>query len=169
MVKRVAIAVGALSVLIIIAVLAISVIGGGGGGNKAPMVTVAQEQTELIRVATQGAQHGVDQKTQNVAYNVQLSVESANSQLLAYLKQNGQKIAPKTLALKHSTQTDTALATALTNSTFDTTFNDILQRDLTAYAQSIKTAFNANPGTKGKALLNTQYAAANLLLEQSKL
>lgn len=166
-IQRIAIVAGVLTLLLIIGIIFASVIG-GGGGNQAPMVTVAQEQTELIRIASQGTQYAVSQKTQNLANNVSVSLTSADNQLLTYLKSNHQKISTKTLALKRNTQTDTTLKNARTDSTFDSAFTDIVQKSLTSYLQSLKAAFDANPGPKGRTLLNTQYNDAQLLLQQSK-
>ena len=164
---RIAIFGGGLVALVIIGIIVSSIIG-GGGSNLQPVITVTEEQTELIRVAAAGTQHAVNQKTQNLAYNVQLAMESARNQTLDYLATNHQKVGAKTLALKHSTVTDTALTNALTASTYDSTFTDILQTDLVTYSQQLKTAYNANPGPKGKTLLSKQYDAAQLLITQTK-
>lgn len=141
---------------------------GGSSSNTAPLVTVAQEQTELVRVASLGAQKASDQSTQNLAYSISLSLTSANAQLLNYMAINHHKLSPKVLTLKHSSQTDRSLEAALSDSTFDSTLTDIIQSDLNSYMQSLKAAYEANPGPKGRQLLSNQYNGAQLLLKQSQ-
>lgn len=166
--RRAGIVGAGLAILLIIVIIFASLLGGGSGGSTAALTTVAQEQTELARVATLGTAHASDQTTQNLAYNVSASLTSANGQLLTYLATNHHKLSTKALALRHSAQTDRSLAAALTDSTFDSTFTDIIQSDLNSYMQALQVAYKANPGPKGRALLNSQYQGAQLLLEQSK-
>jgi hypothetical protein len=111
--------------------------------------------------------NSIAQNTINLAYNVNLTITSANKNLLAYLGQGGQKINPKSLTLKHSKSTDTTLASALSSGTYDSTFTGIIQKDLTAYSQALKTAYNSSPGPKGKQLLTTEYNGAQLLLKEA--
>lgn len=164
---RIAIFGGGIAVLIIVAAVLFSILGKNGGSFQ-PVIAVAEEQTELVRVATQGVDHATDQKTQNLANNVLLGVGSAKNETLNYLKTNKQKVDSKVLALKHSKETDTSLANAQSAGTFDTTFIGILQNDLSSYSHSLQAAYKANPGPKGKALLSKQFNAAQLLLTQSK-
>lgn len=164
--RRAGIAGAGLAILLIIVILFASLLG-GNGNNATPLITVAQEQTELARVASLGAQKASGQSTQNLANNVSLSLISANAQLLNYMAINHHKLSPKILSLKHSSQTDHSLEAALADSTFDSTFTDIIQADLNSYIQSLKAAYKANPGPKGRQLLSNQYNGAQLLLTQS--
>lgn len=166
--QRVAIFGGGLVILIILVVIVAGLISSSGKAGTEDLVAVAQEQTELARVATDGTQNATSQATQNLAGNVSLSMTSANAQLLAYLKTTGQKVGTKTLTIKHTATTDTTLANAKTDSTYDTAFTTIIQADLASYTAELQKAFKANPGPKGKALLSSQYDAAQLLMTQSK-
>jgi hypothetical protein len=168
MLQRVAIFGGGLVLLLILVIVFVSILTSGGKEKTQDLLTIAQEQTELIRVATDGTTHATTQPMQNLAQNVQASITSDNVALLAYMKNTGQKVAPKQLVLKHNNTTDTTLTTAQENSTYDSAFKDVIQTDLDAYGAALHKAIDANPGPKGKAILTQQYEAAKLLYNLSK-
>jgi len=165
--KRLAVVAGVGVVLLIAIILVGSLLGGKSGGITG-IITVAQEQTEVMRVAGQAAGHTNTPRVRNLVTNTTLTLTSSQQQLLAYLKQNHQKVDDKVLALKHSTQTDSSLSNAVATNTFDPVFVGILQNDLANYAQAVRTAYKASPGPKGKALLQKEYDSAQLLIQQSK-
>jgi len=165
--KRLFTFLGGLSALVIVAAIFFSVIG-GGGNNFTPVITIAQDQTELIRIAKLGATKATGQTTLNVAFNLQLSLTSAQQKLLSYLADNHIKLGTKQLALKQNAQTTKQLSDAVATSSFDSTFVTVIQSQLGTYAQALKTAYNTNPGPKGRQLLSAQYNGAQLLIEQSK-
>lgn len=164
MLQRIAIVGGGLVILIIIIAIFASLL--SGGSNTAPLVSIAQQQNELIRVATLGTQQATDQSAKNFAQSTELSLTTEQQQLLGYLKDHGTKVSAKQLALTQSTKTDTELAAAQAASTFDSTFEQVMQTQLSSYAQSLKTTFAGTTGVNARKLLNADYTAANLLLKQ---
>ncbi|HTB49110.1 MAG TPA: hypothetical protein VK712_03440 [Verrucomicrobiae bacterium] len=141
---------------------------GGGGPNLASFTAVAQDQQELIHLATDISQQtqNASATSQNIAITVQLSITSAQSQLLTYLTNNHESIGTKTLALKVSTSLDNQLTTAAADSTFDQTFQQAIQSKLTTYQQDLKQTYAQTKGTKGRQLLSNDYNGATLLLKQ---
>lgn len=164
MLQRIAIVAGGFVILLIIIIVFASLL--KSGGNNAPLVSIAQQQNELIRVATLGTQQATDQSAKNFAQSTELSLITEQQQLLSYLKTNGTKVSPKQLALTKNTQTDTQLSAAQAASTFDSTFEDVMHTQLTAYTQALKTTFAKTTGPKGRQLLSNDYSATNLLLQQ---
>jgi hypothetical protein len=142
---------------------------GGNSGSSAPLVTIAQEQTEIARIATAAAQsnHLTSQDTRNFTRNTQLTISSDNTDLLALLKTDGKKLDEKQLGLKRSATTDSTLEAANSSGTYDSTLTGILQTQLKAYQTSIKQAYATSTSNKEKSLLNSEYDHATLLLEQS--
>lgn len=136
--------------------------------STADLIKAAQEQTELIRVAHIGDTNAVGATALNNALTTETTLGSANQQLLTYLAKQHVTVSAKTLALTQNKQTDAQLSSALAASTFDTTFEDILQLQLQAYQATLKAAYTANPGPNGRQLLSQQYLGAGLLLEQSQ-
>lgn len=166
--QRVLIVVGILTVVIILGAIVSSVLSAGSKEKTQGLLTVAQEQTEIIRIATDGTLHTTSVPAQGLAQNVQASITSDNVALIEYIKNNGQKVTKAQLGLKHSKTTDTSLATALGNNTYDTTFKDVIQTELTDYMVALQKVYKTNPSPKGKALLSKQYDAATLLKTASE-
>ncbi len=161
---RLALVLGGLLVLIIIVVVVKGLL--APKTSYAPFITIAQDQQELIHLSTNATQQqGLSTTSQNFAITAQLSLTSAESQLLTYLKNNGQKVSTKVLGQKVSASLDSQLTTAAGDSTYDATFQQIMQSQLTVYSQAMKQAYNG-AGPRGKALLNADYNGAQLLLKQ---
>jgi hypothetical protein len=156
---------GGLLLIIIVAVLASLIF--GGKNNSATLVTLAQQQNEMIRVATEAAPNISQQTAKNLDQDVGLSLTTSQEQLLAYLKNHGQKVGTKELALTQSTATDTQLTNAEAASNLDAVFTQIMQQQLQAYMQGIKQDYNASKNTALRQLLNTEYSVSVLLLNQA--
>ncbi len=151
--------------VVIIGVL-ISNFFGRSNVDTAALTGVAQAQQELVRVAQKGVAQGTQSTVRNFAITVQLSVRTNQLQLIDYLKDQKVKLSTKTLNLKKSATTDTALTTALQTSTFDSTFAQQMQDSLVAYTTELEQVSSAATGTKEKKLLAADLAAANALLQQ---
>jgi hypothetical protein len=167
MLSRVMLALGGLVVLIVIGVIASSLFG-SKGSDMTSLVSVAQDQAELIRVSQLATGKADGQTAKNTAISVQLALTSANSSLVTYLATNHQKLSNKDLALKHDVSTDTKLTAADSASNFDPTFISVIQAELAIYQRDLKVAYATKPGPKGEQLLKSQYDGATLLLTQSK-
>lgn len=166
--QRAAIFGGGLAVLLILVIVVMSFVSKGSQTGTEDIVAVAQQQTELARIATDGTENATSSTTKNLAANLQASMTSAQQQTVAYLKTTHHKVSTKTLSQKKSSTTDTTLQNAKDAGTYDSTFTNIVQQDLTAYAAQLETAYKTKPGPKGEALLNSQYEAAKLLNTQSQ-
>ena len=165
MLQRAAVVGGGLVILLIIIIIFASLLS-GGSNNTAPLVSIAQQQNELIRVATVGTLQTSDQAAKNFAVASELSLTTDQQQLLTYLKGQGHKVSSKQLIATKSTKTDGELSAAEAASTFDSTFEQIMQTGLTTYTQSLKTTFASTTGPNARKLLNSDYSAAVLLLQQ---
>lgn len=165
--SRLAIIFGGVVVFVILAIIVMSLLG-GKSPNLVAMTTVAQDQTELVRVAHLADTKATAQGVANVSTNAGLSLASAQQQLLDYLAKNGLKLDKKQLSLKLDKRTDTQLQTAAAASNFDSTFVSVLETQLTTYQRDLKTAYSNTTGPKGRALLSSQYTGAGLLLKQLK-
>lgn len=163
--QRAAVVGGGLVILLIIIVIFVSLLS-GSGNNTTPLVSIAQQQNELIRIATVGTLQTSDQAAKNFAVASQLSLTTDQQQLLTYLKGQGHKVSSKQLLATKSAKTDSELSAAQAASTFDSTFEQIMQTELTTYVQSLKTTFASTTGSNARKLLNNDYAAAVLLEQQ---
>ena len=164
MVTRVLVVVGGLFVLAIVAAIAISFLGNAGASfNKGAVLSVAQDQTEIARLSTTGAQDGVSDRVKNFSITTQLSMKSEQAEFQKYLASAGYKIDAKQLLLKQDAAASTALADAKSSSTFDTAYTALMQKKFQTYQADLKAAYEG-ASEKAKQQLSARYDAANLLL-----
>jgi hypothetical protein len=165
---RIAIVVGGLLILIIVFSVIKSAL--SGGGNTQALITVGQDQQQIIHITTsitQGDQQtSLSTTNQNFAVTANASLTSAQTQLVAYMKTNGHKVSAKTLGLRVSANTDEQLKTAIANTTYDSTFQSVMQTQLSNYEQALRAAYKQTSGPKGRKLLTDQFNGAQLLLQQ---
>lgn len=164
-VKRVGIIAGGLVVLLILFVVIKGLF--SGSSNLPLFVSVAQDQHELIHLATNASQQqGITTGDQNFAATAQLSLTSAQAATVKYLVANGNKVSLKVLSLKVSTATDAQLTAAGAATTYDQTFQAIMKAKLATYVSSLQQTYKQTTGKNGRALLNNDYNQAQLLLAQ---
>lgn len=163
MLSRIALVGVGLVVLLIVFVVFKNLL--SGGGNGAALSEVVERQQSIVHLATAAdLETGISGTTKNFATTSKLVVGSQQYQLLKYMKLNKHKVTSKQLNLKVKKATDDQLASAKASSTYDATFRQILQSELTNYKSSLKLAYNQTPaGSKGRALLDSDYKSALLL------
>lgn len=164
----------AMRLLLVVAGVGILLFGGlyvlkslssAGGMDKPSMLSVAQDQTELLHLGTLGTQSAVSPDVKNFAFTTKLSFGSIQATFVQYLAKQGYKPSDKDLALKESASTDAALNAALASSTFDPTFTQTMQTELQTYQRDLTTAY-AKAGPNGKKILKADYNSAALILAQ---
>jgi hypothetical protein len=151
--------------LLLMAVLAVAItLFFGNKTNVDDLVTIAQTEQEIVRLSEAG--DATDQATKNATVTTQFSVQSQQQQWLTLIKKNGRTIAAEELALKKNTSTDKQLASAAQNGTYDTVYASVMRDHLTAYTTLLKNTYARSSNKTIKALLNTHYKEAQLLLQQ---
>ncbi len=154
---------------LIILLIAFSIIKGvlSGGGNKAAMLHVVQDQQEIVHLSTAAALvPSISTTNKNFAVSASLVVSSQKSQLLTYLLKQHQKVSLKELHLKVSPSLDAQLTSAAAASTYDLTFRDDMNSQLTDYRAALQLAYKQTPGANGRKLLSEDYSSAVLLQQQ---
>jgi hypothetical protein len=155
--------------LLVVLMIAFVIIKGllGGSSNLPKFVAVAQDQQAMIHItAIANQQTLLSSDNKNFSTTAQLSLTSAQSDLLAYLKSSHQKVTVKQLNSKVSRQVDTELQASSAAATYNQTFNEIMQAQLNQYMNQLKSAYQTSESSKGRALLNNQYTQAKLLQAQ---
>jgi hypothetical protein len=134
--------------------------------STADLTGIAQTQTELIRISTQGATSAVQQSTKNLATTVEYTMMTQQTQTLDVLGKNGVKLGSKELALKQNATTDQKFASAKATSTFDQTFTDIIESNLTSYANTLKQLSTISSSKTERDRMSNYYQQTQLLLSQ---
>ena len=102
----------------------------------------------------------------NFAGTAQLSLTTAQSELISYMVTQHQKVGKKTVNLKVSAATDSQLVTAGASGTYNQVFKGIMEDKLNGYMNDLKQAYSQIKGKKGRALLSKDYDQAQLLQQQ---
>ena len=155
---------GAIFILIII--IAFSLLFGGKGSGVETLLSIAKQQTELIRIAEAGSTKARGTVAQNLAITTKLSVSTSQQELLAYMKKQGLTADPKELLPVKNAKTDEALTAAEQNNRYDETFTQIIKEELTKYQAAIKKAHTETTSQTGKQILTGAFDHAGILLNE---
>ncbi|HEV2403451.1 MAG TPA: hypothetical protein VGS08_04585 [Candidatus Saccharimonadales bacterium] len=160
-----------LAVLIGGVVVLMGIIGGtislfGNKGITPQLISLAATQNEIIHIATKGSGMVTNQGNQALAIDVELTVQTQQKQLLAYLSKLGTTVSSKQLTLQESTQIDSELTGAQNNSTQDMVFAQIIQQQLQSYADTVKQLFYRTSNADSQHMLAVDYQQTELLLKQ---
>ena len=152
-------------VFLLVIILAVVVNMSGGGTDKADMLAVAQDQTELLRLIEVGDTNVKSQALQNFNATAAASTTSDQLAFLEYMGNNDLKVNSKDLALGYDSAVDTQLNNALSAGTFETAYKEVMDKELAQYQTDLTAAYKTS-GPKGKAVLEAQFNNAKLLRAQ---
>lgn len=152
--------------LLTIGIVVMGLLSSAGKEGRQTLLSIAQQQEELVRVADMGTQKARSPIAQNLAITTKLSIASAQKDLLDYMRAQGIKTGPKELALGKNSKTDDELTAAEQNNRYDEALTATLQKQLNAYQNSLRKAHSEAAGKSGKELLSTAYNHAGLLLNK---
>ena len=139
----------------------------GGGSNLDSFVTVAQDQQAIIHLTGQTSeQTNLSASALDFAVTANLTLISAQSDLIEYLGANGKKVNAKQLNLKVSAETDERLTTAQAAATYNQTYKEVLEDALNEYVTDLQQTYNQTSGKNGRDLLSKQYDQAQLLVKK---
>ena len=164
--KRIGLVAGGGLALLIVVLLFSSLLS-SGPSNKDTLLTIAQQQAELARVASLGTRDA-DQTTMNVAYSTSMVLTSDKAKLATALAANGVTFKDKQIAKGINAKTDQELTAARAASNFDDTFLQTIDAQLAQYQQLLSEA-HANTGKDAvKTALADNYKHSELLRAQIK-
>lgn len=154
-------------IILIIFVIVFSLIANSGDSGIKSLVSVAQTQTEIVRVSTAGTSQVRDPSILNFTENVSLGLTSSQIQTINYLTKHQKKISSKELALGQSASTNKKLSTAQETGNYDNTMLTTLQQELTAYQAQVIAAYKSTDVNSQKVLLQQLYTQVTNLLKNS--
>lgn len=165
--SRILLVIGGFLGLIIIGMIIFAVINGLSSSQKEDWLTLAQKQTELIRITDIATAKAQLRDTKNLAATTKASLISSQKTVNSLAKKNGATISSKTLALGKDINTDKQLTSAEQTNQFDATFQVLLKKELGEYQVLVKKLYDSTGSKSTKASLNGIYNNANLLVQQS--
>lgn len=137
----------------------------GSKTNLDTVVALTKTEQEIARLSAAG-EDASNQEIKNSAINTQLVITSHQRSWLTFLGKRGREVKKEELNLGKDTSSDKRLETAKQTSTFDTTYNTLMRSGLTAYASSLKNAYQGASNKQERELLNKHYKDVQLLLKQ---
>lgn len=155
-------------VLLTIAIAAFALLSGSGGSNIEKLTDLAQQQTEIARIADIGTQKSTSAATKNLAFTTKLSLLSSKQQTVSFLAKKGTTLKDKQLTLKKNSATDQRLNDAASNNTFDATFTKLLTDELTSYRTALLAQFKNTTNSVERQLLQDGFNGASILLNSAK-
>lgn len=165
MAARAGMAAGVLIAVFIVLMILRSIVGSGPSPDQ--FISVLQDQQEMIHLSAESTQQGgLSSGNQNFVATLGLSMTSSRGELLSYLAGVKQKVTAKELNLKESPATDAQLNAGVTSGTFDQTFKQVMQSELTGYMHDLQSAYKMYTGKNARALLTDSYNQAQLLQTQ---
>jgi uncharacterized protein YxeA len=138
------------------------------GASTDSVKSLVQQQEELIRVSREVERKANTDTLKNLAYNIDLSVSSNQTQLIGWLTTHKVKLKDTELKLKHDATIDKQLANAHATSTYDTAAPAILADQLEQYLADTKTLFGQTSNKSLKKLLEKSFTAGKTLLTQAR-
>jgi hypothetical protein len=166
--KRIAVVAFLLAIVIVLIIVVMTIVN-SGGGSTAKLVTAAQHQNEIIRIAKLATTSGAQQSTQatsNFTQTCLLSVTTEQQQLVSYLASHGKKLGVKDLGLAKNASTDASLTAAVAASNFNTVYLSVMKTQLQSYQTALQDAFNSTTNATARQLLSDDYTSAQLLTKQ---
>lgn len=164
--QRILIVGGGLVILLVVGIIAMSLLGGSGKSNSEQLLTLAQTQTEIMRVTDVILKQPAtrSESTRILATNTALSVESTQKQVLAMIESSGKKVNTKELGLLKNAKTDTTLNTAALNNQYDDVATQVIITELKNYRTQLKTTYDGTSDQKNKVVLSDAFKGVGLLL-----
>lgn len=163
--RTIALIIGGTILVMIIAVLAINAFA-PKKISKGDMLSLAQSQTELLRLTEQGKSGATQQITRNFSTTINTTLLTQQQQTIGLLSKNGAKVNPKELALKQNATSDQKLASAKATSTYDKAFTGIVQNELQSYSNLLKQLASKASTQEESNRLGDYYQQSQMLLSQ---
>ena len=163
--KKVLVIIGAALLFIIVVVMMIlsSMSAQASDQQKKRLLGIAEQQTEIIRVAEIGSNDSSNTKTQARAQAIKDSLESSLNDTNQLLQARGFQPAEDELNAAQNSATDQALKKADAYGNFDKTFEKIIDTQLLEYQRAVLAAQKSG-NQQEQQLLGSAYDEANSIL-----
>ena len=163
--SRLLLALGGAFVLIIVAWIFLSIVRKSPHVDSPQLITIMQDQYELIQISAAAINSADSQTTRNFAKTVQLNLETDQNMLQAYMAKHNIKVKKSVIHLlpANSKATDATLATAKTNGDYDQVYTQIAQSQLSAYQIALSQTYKMAQLHSEQLLLTNAFNDAKLL------
>jgi hypothetical protein len=162
MIKRIAIFVGGVMLLLTLLVSGLSFLNRASGAQGKKLLEIAQTQTEIARVALAAQEKIGGKELLFRAINVQYSINSSKQQLVAAIAKRGLKADEKNLGKGQNPQNDAILLAGEQNAKFDETYEALLNKQLANYQLQLQGVYDGSTASE-KAVIENAFSQLELL------
>lgn len=134
--------------------------------NVNDLVTVAQYQTEIIRLSDEKDTFVTAQSVKNAAITTTLAINTQKQENIEFLRLHNRKLPPAEAKLKKDPATDKQLTLAKETSTYDSTYTKVMREILAQYSRALTTARENSISNTENAMLSKHYDQTQTLLKQ---
>lgn len=163
--KRILFAAVGGGILLLLAIILIAILSSSGKAATKTLTALAQTQTEIIRVSTDGSQHARGLPAQSYSATVQAAITTNEQQTVQYLATKKVKLKDKDLAKGQNAKTDAALKSADQAGRYDEELVSILEKSVAAYRNDISKAYKASSSKGEKQLLQKLFDQTTILIK----
>ncbi len=164
--RMILIIVGIITVLVVIVVIATALLSGGSGATD-KVVTLTEQQNEIIRIAAIGNTKAGGTQAKKLAAITSSTITTDQVNTLSYLSKQGRKVKSKELSKTQNKKTDSDLAAAEQNGRFDEVFMRTLLQQLKDYQSNLQST-SPTLGKNGQELLKKNINTTVLILNDNK-
>jgi len=164
---RIAIVAGGTVTLLLVFWIVVALLSSSSTANTNALISLTQQQNELIRISQVPASRATLQPTQNFAMTAELTLQTDQQSFISLLTKLHTTPSPTVLKQTASALTYNQLKTAQTAGTYDQTYIHLAQTQLTAYTASLQALYKSTSGQIERQLLSQAYTHAEQLLTLS--
>lgn len=155
-------------ILLIIGFVVTGILSSMNNKGTNQLKAVYAEQQELIRIAQFGAKDARSSDTRNFAITTLFTAQTSQQEINTILTKRGVKLKPEEVNAKLNTKIEEVLTGASANNRYDQTMQDLLEKQIGSYNQSLQSAFNSNDGKQTKAALSQAFKGSATLVRSTE-
>lgn len=141
MVQRVVMAVAGLIVFIVLASMASSFLNKANNAQRQKLISLAQTQSEIARVADEASEKISDKNLLYKASTVQVTMKSSQQEVVSALAKRGKKLKDKVLNVQNPAN-DAVLSEGEQNGRYDEAYTQLLTKQLDSYQSQLQSVYD---------------------------
>lgn len=149
-------------VLIIIFIAGFSFLNKSSNAQSERLIEIAQAQTEIVRISDSSKEKLKDKNLINKSISVKVTVQSQKNEVVSALSKRGKKVKDADLKTSQNSKNDSLLLEGEQNGRFDTTFDELLNKQLSDYQSLLEAAYDGGNKTE-KELVESAFKQMELL------
>lgn len=167
MVQRIVMAVAGLIVFIVLAGMASSFLNKANNTQRQKLISLAQTQSEIARVADEASEKISDKNLLYKASTVRVTMQSSQQEVVSALAKRGKKIKDKVLNVQNPAN-DAVLSEGEQNGRYDEAYTQLLTKQLNSYQAQLQGVYDTGSPSEKNIVLSANNQIKLLLASLSQ-